>query len=286
MSLSFLILLAILGAAADYPRPDLLIEPADLARPAVAGRYRILDTRGAQKYAAGHVPGAVWVDAAAWSKAFTAGQDRKDWLPRLQQLGIKPASAVVVYGDDYRDAARIWWILRYWGIQDARLLNGGWAGWQAANGTVTKDTPKIEPAGDFELEAQRQRYASRENVLQVLKSKDAQIIDARSEGEHCGTTQTAKRGGHVPGAKQLEWAQLIDMKSQRFKGPEELTRLFKDAGIDPEQPAVTYCQSGGRAAVMAFALELMGGDKVRNYYRSWAEWGNAEDTPVAKPEKK
>jgi thiosulfate/3-mercaptopyruvate sulfurtransferase len=65
-----------------------------------------------------------------------------------------------------------------------------------------------------------------------------------------------------------------------------LTKLFRDAGIDPARPATTYCQSGGRAAVLAFVVELMGGKEVRNYYRSWSEWGNADDTPIEKPKKK
>jgi thiosulfate/3-mercaptopyruvate sulfurtransferase len=95
-------------------------------------------------------------------------------------------------------------------------------------------------------------------------------------------TKLAKRGGAIPGAKHLEWSDLLDKKTQRFKSPAALSRLFKQAGIDPKKPAVTYCQSGGRASVMAFALELMGAKGVQNYYPGWAEWGNAADTPVEK----
>src|SRR5438034_11780204 len=105
----------------------------------------------------------------------------------------------------------------------------------------------------------------------------AQIIDARSRGEYCGDEMFAKRGGAIPGALHLEWLQLLD-KSQRFKTPEELAGLFKTHGVVLDRPTITYCQSGGRAAVMAFALEWMGAKRVRNYYKSWAEWGNADDT--------
>ena len=90
----------------------------------------------------------------------------------------------------------------------------------------------------------------------------------------------------MPGAKHLEWSDTLDKKTGRFKTAAELRRLFRDAGIDPSRPAVTYCQSGGRASVTAFALELMGAKHVGNYYKSWSEWGNADDTPVAKPGKK
>jgi len=94
---------------------------------------------------------------------------------------------------------------------------------------------------------------------------------------------TAKRNGAIPGAIHKEWTEVIDKKTQRFKSPEELSKLFEEAGIDLNKSSVTYCQSGGRAAVMAFALELMGGKSVRDYYRSWSEWGNAEDTPIERP---
>ena len=93
----------------------------------------------------------------------------------------------------------------------------------------------------------------------------------------------AKRGGAIPGARHLEWSDAIDAKTHRFKSAYELSKLLQDAGIDPSKPCTTYCQSGGRAAVMAFTLELMGGKDVRNYYKSWAEWGNAADTPIEKP---
>ncbi len=109
-------------------------------------------------------------------------------------------------------------------------------------------------------------------------------MDARSAQEYCGTLETAKRNGAIPGATHLEWSDTVD-PTGRFKSPKELTQLLRRAGIDPVRPTITYCQSGGRAAVMAFVLELMGGKDVRNYYRSWGEWGNAEDTPVSRPKK-
>ena len=108
-----------------------------------------------------------------------------------------------------------------------------------------------------------------------------QIVDARSEGEFCGTEPLKnKRAGAIPGAKHLEWSDLVDKGSQRFKPAGELRGLFRAAEIDPTAPSATHCQGGGRAAVMAFALELMGNSDVSNYYRSWGEWGNADDTPV------
>ncbi len=283
-------LLPAAGAAATpvrYPQARLLIEVAELARPEVAAKVCILDVRPKAKYRAGHIPGAVAVDTAAWNRAFTAGQDRPAWEKRLGALGIDAHSPVVVYGDDLRDTARIWWILRYWDFRDARILNGGWQAWQAAHEKVAKGVPeKARSPKKITLTARPERLAVKEQLLEAIKEKRIQVVDARSQGEYCGEAKTAKRNGSIPGARHLEWSDLVDRKTQRFKDPAKLAELFKKAGIDRDRPAVTYCQSGGRAAVMAFGLELMGVRDVRNYYRSWAEWGNDADTPVAKPEPK
>jgi thiosulfate/3-mercaptopyruvate sulfurtransferase len=272
----------LLLAPAGYARPELLLEPAELAKPEVAKKFVILDARNREAYRAGHVPGAVWVDVSGWAKAFAAGQDPAEWAKRVGALGIDAGTPVVV-SDAKRgnDAARVWWILRYWGVKDVRLLNGGWPGWAG----VEKGEGKPKPV-EAKLTAHPERLATKKQILEGLKRGTyGQILDARSEREYCGTATTAKRNGAIPGAKHLEWSDTVD-KNGKFKSAEELTRLFTAAGIDPRKPATTYCQSGGRAAVLAFAVELMGGREVRNYYRSWAEWGNDKETPVVKPKAK
>jgi thiosulfate/3-mercaptopyruvate sulfurtransferase len=258
----------------------LLIEPADLAK-SDHQRLVILDARDSKKYAAGHIPGARWIDQPTWAKAFRDGQDVGEWGRRLAEFGIDGKRPVVVYDDTMsKDAARIWWILRYWDTGDVRLLNGGWPGWQAAGLPTSTDVPSPAPPGKLAPQPRGERLATKDLVVRSLPGNGRQIIDTRSASEFCGTEKMAKRAGAIPTAKHLEWKDLLDAKTQRFKTAEDLRRLFQDAGIDPKKPAITYCHSGGRAAVMAFALELMGGDDVRNYYASWGEWGNADDTPV------
>jgi len=113
--------------------------------------------------------------------------------------------------------------------------------------------------------------------------KKVQIIDARSESEFCGDNKLQnQRGGHIPGAVHLEWSDAIHPDTHKFRSAADLVEIFTDAGIDLTKPSVTHCQSGGRASVMAFTLELMGAKEVSNYYRGWSEWGNTEDTPVFK----
>ncbi len=165
--------------------------------------------------------------------------------------------------------------------QGPRLLNGGWLAWKEA-GLPTSTATTVPKARDFVITAPSDgRLATKQRILKLLKDgQKAQLIDARSEAEHCGTTKLAKRGGAIPGSLHLEWSDALDPKTHRFRSAAELTRLFKDAGIDVNRPAITYCQSGGRAAVMAFTLELIGARDVANYYRSWSEWGNDAETPI------
>jgi len=274
----------LIAQPAGYPNPKPLIEVDALAK-LKAGSAVLLDVRTAQAYRAGHVPGALSAEAANLSKAFSTDEDGDSWAKRLGNLGIEPATKVVVYGDDWREAARVWFILRYWGIEHAKLLNGGWTAWKAGGGATSTDATKPTPVAGKANKAGN-RMASKDDVKTAANDKSAQIWDARTTGEFSGKTGGAKRKGCIPGASHLEWSDLIDAKTQKVKSADDLSKLLKDAGIDPTKPVITYCQSGGRASVAAFVVELMGGTHVRNYYRSWAEWGNADDTPVAKPEKK
>jgi thiosulfate/3-mercaptopyruvate sulfurtransferase len=278
-----------LGAETQkYPRPNLLLEPAELATPEVARYFVILDVRSPEAYQKEHVPGARRVDHDEWQKAFGDGQDSQGWGLRIGRLGIGPRSKVVIYDDNgTKDAARIWWILRYWGLDDVRLLNGGWKGWKSGDYPTTDEVPPPASPAEFQARPRPERLTTMAQVLRSLKGGTLQIIDARSENEFCGVDPLEnKRAGAIPGAKHLEWSDLIDPATQRFKGPEELRRLFDQAGIDLNRPTAAHCQSGGRASVMVFALELMGAKDVSNYYRGWSEWGNAADTPIVVPAKK
>lgn len=279
--LGLIVLTASSAAEREYPAPQLLVEVGELAKLAKNPQLVVLDARTEESYRAGHLPGAVWVDHEAWSKAFEDGGNAEAWSKRIGGLGVDNESTVVVYDDLMnKNAARIWWILRYYGHDDARLLNGGWAAWSDAKGQVSQQAVEVEPAR-FMVKEQPQRLSSTADVLAALKQGDLQILDARSFGEHCGTDKLKNaRGGAIPGAKHLEWSDLLDAQSHRFKTPAELRTLFQEAGVDLKQPTATHCQSGGRAAVMAFGLELMGAKQVRNYYRGWSAWGNSEETPV------
>jgi thiosulfate/3-mercaptopyruvate sulfurtransferase len=269
--------------ATGYPRADLLIEAEALAAPGALSKYVVLDARGPRANAEARIPGSRAVDAAAWAKAFGDGSDAEGWSRRIGQLGIGAGTPVVVFDDALsKDAARVWWILRYWGVEDARLLNGGWKAWQAGKHPVETGAPASVQPVPFTARAHAARHATKESILKSLAAPGSlQIVDARSEAEYCGTDKLSnRRGGAIPGAKHLEWSDLLDKTTQRFLPPVEIRKRFESAGIDVQKPTATHCQSGGRSSVVVFALELLGAKDPRNYYAGWSEWGNADDTPI------
>lgn len=272
------------GFDQPYPRTDLLIEPETVAKAEYPRGTTILDARKRADFEAGHVPSAIWVNHDNWSKSFGDGNDARFWSEAIGSLGIDSTTPVIVYDDNFsNDSSRIWWILKYWGVKDVRLLNGGWKSWSL--GKLPQESA-VRPvkAVKFMAKASNERLASKEQLLESLKTGSLQIVDARSEAEHCGTEALKnKKAGSVPDARHLEWIDLIDKTTGRFKPVIELRKTYDAAGIDLNRPTATHCQGGGRAAVMAFGMELMGAKNVRNYYRSWSEWGNADDTPVIKP---
>jgi len=271
-----------------YPQPALLVEARQLIHPRFAAGFVILDARPRAQYDEGHIPNAEHVDSNAWARDFDHGQDNQEWGLRIGSLGVSAKTKVIVYDDMLsRDAARIWWILRYWGVDDVRLLNGGWKAWTDGRFRV-EFTPSGAHPVQFAAKARPERLATKEQLLKSLSVADGegartklQIVDARSEREFCGLEKLRnKRAGAIPGAKQLEWIDLIDKQTQRFKSAAELRKVFASAGVALDRPTATHCQSGGRASVMAFGLELMGAKDVSNYYPSWAEWSSDPDTPV------
>jgi thiosulfate/3-mercaptopyruvate sulfurtransferase len=269
------------GESEGPPRPALI------AHDALKGRLgdpnlRLLDARPKADYDKGHIPGAVWVDAkAAQALAARPGglTDRPAWEAWLALLGIAPGSEVLVYDDQrQREAARIWWLLRYLGLDRVGLIDGHFPYWESSGRTVTTEVPKVAPR-PVKVAFRADRHATRQEVLAALDKGATRMIDARSRGEYTGEAKMSRRGGHIPAACHLEWSELVD-KDGRLLDPSALRAKLAKLGIKPGEPVITHCQSGGRASVDAFALERLG-LPTRNYYLGWSDWGNVEQTPVA-----
>src|SRR4051812_12691951 len=188
-----------LGQDADVPRPALVMHE-DLHKRLGDAHLRLLDARSKADYEKGHIPGAVWVDAkAAQTLAARPGglTDKAAWEAWLAPLGIAPGSEVLVYDDQrQREAARVWWLLRYLGLEHVGLIDGHFPYWQRTGRPVMVEVPKVEPR-PIKVAFRADRHATREDVLAALGKGATHVIDARSRGEYAGEARMSKRGGHI-----------------------------------------------------------------------------------------
>lgn len=278
-----------------HGQPDAGSSNGGAARPLISGSQLqprlgehgllVLDTRPETDFNEGHLPGAHHVDVEDWKRLSLADgglDDAAGWGQRVGALGIVHGTTVVVYGGELNEAARIWWLLKYVGLADVRLLDGGFALWSSEGKPISSDPPSASTT-DFQPRFDRGRLADLADVKHGLAEPGTAVLDARSAAEFTGREVRGPRGGHIPGAAHLEWKSLLDEQG-RFKPRGELVRLFAGVGLSPEQMVVTHCQSGGRSSVSALALELAGFGRVKNYYCGWQQWSADPQAPVARPE--
>jgi thiosulfate/3-mercaptopyruvate sulfurtransferase len=275
-------LLALL--AATYAHPEQLVETDWVAAHAADANIRIVDMRQGG-YGDGHVPGAVYVSPVAIRDA----KAPPTFLPApaafeemMAKLGISDSTRVVVYderGGIY--AARLWWILNYYGHSNVALMNGGWIKW-AAEQRPSSSTVVAPAVGKFTARPKPKWVATASDVVGAIDKPGVKIIDARTVAEIEGRElRGIKRGGFVPSSIPVYWEDLLDAQRKTFKPADELKKIYEDHGIVPSQEVIAYCQVGMRASVDLFALHLIGFDKLRNYYGAWEEWGNRDDLPLA-----
>lgn len=261
-----------------YAKPELLVEPSQL--PALPEATVLIDVRSREEYRKGHLPGAVHVDLSEWKSGFGEGDDAGAWSLRIGGLGIDNETTVVVYDQALTgSAARAWWILKYWSVRDARILNGGWQAMQAVEVEPETDIALVNEA-EFKAQADPTRIATFGSVMGELyrDGKSTCLLDTRSPAEH--------QGGTIPGSEHLNWTSLVVPETGKLRSATELKQLLANIDYREDATVITFCQSGGRASVMAFALELMGAKKVQNYYGSWGQWSKQADAPVEQPNSK
>ncbi len=231
------------GQPADRKQPEtraMLVEPGELQQQLQQPRLRVLDTRPQPDYAKGHISGAVWVDVKSWQdlgKKEGGFHDAKAWGDKVGQLGISHDSRVVVSGSNPTDSARIWWTLKYVGLKNVTILNGGWQLWTKEKRPIDTTLPRIE-ATRFEPHFQSDRLEEIDALKQAVRSGNVTVVDARSTDEFTGKEVRGTVGGHILGAKHLEWKELL-AEDGRFKSPDQLRELFRKRGITPDQTAVT-----------------------------------------------
>jgi thiosulfate/3-mercaptopyruvate sulfurtransferase len=255
----------------------------DVAALSSLGPIRYLDARDQATFDAGHAPGAVRVPVDEWdtaAKAADAGFNKTAyWNHALGALGVDPSAIAVTYdGGQMTNAARVWFILQYFGIR-AVILNGGWPTLSAAAGLPPGAGPAKGPfhavpgAGSVGL-------IDRETLKRQLDG-DAHVFDTRTRAEFTGEdARNRTRSGHLPGARHLSHTDLLDRGVVR---PAPAMRsMLERAGFGAGDHLVTHCEGGGRAALGAAAAVRAGYDDVRVYYLSFADWVQDESCPIVR----
>jgi thiosulfate/3-mercaptopyruvate sulfurtransferase len=266
--------------AAHLAAPDLRVVDGSLTLPRVTPTAH-------QLYRQRHIPGAMFFDIDDIA-------DDKNPLPhmlpspekfaqRLRKLGLGDGHKIVVYdGAGLNSAARPWWMLRVFGHADVAILDGGLPKWQADGRPVTDELP-VPRERHFTARLNTLLVRDKSQLLENLKSKREQVLDARSRARFAGTAKEPRAGlrsGHIPGSLNLPSDELVDPKTRTVLPADELARRFAAAGLDRGKPVVTSCGSGVTACALAFGLHLLGWPDVAVYDGSWSEWGMPGDTPV------
>lgn len=241
---------------------------------------------GAQSYSEGHIPGAVFFDIDAISDKTV---DLPHMLPTPEAfaaaagaLGLRREATVVVYDAlGIFSAPRVWWTLRVMGFPDVAVLDGGLKAWRAAGLPITTEPdalPAVTLAPSYDPELVRNIDA----VQAALSRGGAQLVDARPAARYRGEVPEPRAGlrsGHMPGAHNVPWSELINADGT-MEAPSEIRTIFKQGGVSLHEPIITTCGSGVSASLLALALATLGRFDVAVYDGSWTEWGGRTDTAV------
>lgn len=278
----------------SYAHPEYLVETNWLAEHLNDPNIRIIESdEDPLLYAIGHIPGAAQVD---W---FSTLQHplRRDFLTREQfeevasNLGITNNTTLIFYGDKSNwFACYALWLFQYYGHQNVKILNGGRTKWEQENRPLVKEVPAFEATTYKAKEADKSIRAFRDDVFKALEAKKP-LVDVRSPKEYSGELthmpnypqEGATRGGHIPGAVSIPWAQAVHEANSTFKSPDELKALYEGKNVKPDGEIIAYCRIGERSSLTWFVLKyLLGYPSVKNYDGSWTEWGNLVDAPIEK----
>ncbi len=274
-----------------YAHPEVLVDTEWVAQHAQDPNVRLVEVDvDTKSYEQGHIRGAL---AWNWSEELSDPVTR-DIIPKesferlMERSGIANDTTVVLYGDNNNwFAAWAFWQMKIYGHDDVRLMNGGRKKWIEEGRELAQDIPTVQPATYRAKEPDYSIRAFLPEVQRQVEEGKAALVDVRSPAEFTGEilappglSETAQRGGHIPGAHNIPWGQACN-EDGTFKSADELKDLYQRQEVTPDKPVVAYCRIGERSSHTWFVLRyLLGYPDVKNYDGSWTEWGNLVRAPI------
>ncbi len=263
----------------------LILEPSELKQHLNSDNLLIIDLSSPATYVQQHIPGAVFLN---YEWLVRIEQPRMGLLPTEEQLnnvlgslGLTKETHVVTYDDEGGGrACRFLWTLDVAGHKNFSLLNGGLQAWSKQGNEVSSaicyPTPK-----DYNVEMNFEPVANQQFILDHLSDDKVTILDTRSADEFTGTKAFAQRGGHIPGAINIEWTEAMDKEhDNRLKPENELRDMLEKQNITTDKTVVVHCHTHHRSAHTYIMLKSLGYENVKGYPGSWSDWGNATNTPI------
>jgi len=264
----------------------LLIEAVALEPLLDGDGLRVVSLCKDSTYAQLHIPGAVHLayGAITASRGMTHGL-----LPAPEQLeqvlsehGIGDTTWVVAYDDEGGgNASRLLWTLEALGHRRFSLLNGGLHAWANERHPLSREPVRPVPAR-FTARPNPAAVADASYIQQRLEQPDLALWDARSLNEYRGISRFAQFPGHIPGAANLDWFEVMDRDNNlRLKPADQFGEILNGLALSADKEVVTYCQTHHRSSLAWFVLKYLGYPRIKGYPGSWSDWGNRADTPKA-----
>jgi thiosulfate/3-mercaptopyruvate sulfurtransferase len=263
----------------------LLVEPDQLQGALGAENLLVIDLSEEPAYAQQHVPGAVNLPYRA---IIDAKPPAMGLLPEdrrlgevLSSLGVTPATHVVAYDNEGNGkASRLLWTLDAAGHTKFSLLNGGLHAW-VNEGHPTEQGSNPPRREDGSVKRSPGVVADKAYILAHLDDPEVVVLDVRTPAEFAGDDVRAARGGHIPGAVNMDWTLAIDRgRNLRLKPEGDLRRMLEELGVTPDKEVIVHCQTHHRSAHTYMVLKSLGYPRIRGYDGSWSEWGNDQNTPI------
>ena len=279
-----------------YVHPEVLVDTEWVSKnpPNDNRKYVEVDYDPENGYKKGHIKGASLI----WWKRDINDPIARDIINKeqFQELmaknGIKSDTEVIMYGDfNNWFAAFSFWVFKYYGHENIKIMNGGRKKWELENREYTTEEPQIDKTSYTAKEPDEQLREYLDGVKKALDDNNIVMVDVRSPKEFTGEItappeypmEHAQRGGHIPGANNIPWSTAVNDADGTFKSAEELKQIYESKGITSDKNVICYCRIGERSSHSWFVLKyLLGYPNVSNYDGSWTEWGNMIKNPIEK----